>query len=188
MQTVEGPALLFIRVVTPCYGTWDLCYMFALTYRVSLLRASVMAGVHLPGMVCNSAPKAMATFHMELMSIRLFSSKMVNSTAKSLGMLLPVCCPRTDRSQCCTRSKPARAAVGEHFSSKLTVEMRPVCLKLVSIPTLSTLLTRDLASCSEQTWALTKRCCNLFVPVFIILGYFSSFLIAAPVLPSLWQF
>lgn len=95
----------------------------------------------------------------------------VNSTLMSLGMLVPVCCPRTDRSQCCTQSKPARAAVGEHLSSKLMVEMGPLCLKPVLIPALSTLLRQDLASCSEETWALTKRCCNLCVPAFIILGY-----------------
>ena len=99
----------------------------------------------------------------------------VNSTVMSLGMLLPVWCPRTDVSQCCSRSKPARAVVGEHLSSKLMVERRPVCLKLVLIPTPSTLLRWDLASCSEQTWAFTKHCCNLFVPVFIILGFFFFF-------------
>lgn len=99
----------------------------------------------------------------------------VNSTVMSLGMLLPVWCPRTDISQGCSRSKPARAAVGENLNSKLMVEMWTVCLKLVLIPTPSTLLRWHLASCSEQTWALTKHCCNLFVPVFIILGYFFFF-------------
>lgn len=48
---------------------------FALTSRVFLLWARFLAEVHFPGMLFNSAPKAMATFHMELMSIWLFSSE-----------------------------------------------------------------------------------------------------------------
>jgi len=67
--------LLCICVVTPCYGPWDLHYMFALTYRVSLMWASVVTGVHLLGMLCNSAPEATATLHVDLMSIWLVSSK-----------------------------------------------------------------------------------------------------------------
>lgn len=146
MQRAEGPVLLFIHAVIPCYGTWDLHYMFALIYSVSLLRASVTAGVDLPGMLCKSAPKAMATFHMELMSIWLFSlQNRVNSTILSLGMPLPVWCPRTGRNQYCSRSKPARAAGGEHLSSELMVEMLLICLKLVLIPTPS-------IPCWEGTW------------------------------------
>lgn len=94
----------------------------------------------------------------------------VNSTVMSLGMLLPAWCPRTDVSKCCSRSKLARAAEGEHLNSELMVEMWPVRLKLVLIPAPSVLLRWDLASCSEQTWALTKCCCILFVSIFIILG------------------
>lgn len=86
--------------------------------RVFLLWARVVAGVQLPGM---------ATFHMELMAFLL--QKRVNSTVMSLGMLLPVWCPRTDVNQCCSRSKPVKAAVGEHLSSKLMVEMWPVLSK-----------------------------------------------------------
>lgn len=56
MQRVEGPVLLFIHVVTPRYGTWDLHYMFAFTYRFFLLWAKVMAGVHLPGCSATQHP------------------------------------------------------------------------------------------------------------------------------------
>ena len=94
----------------------------------------------------------------------------VKSTIMSLSMLLPVWCSRPDISQGSSRSKAARAAVGEHLSSKLMMETWPVCLKLVLISTPSILLRRSLAFWSEQTWALTKHCCNLFVPVSIIMG------------------
>lgn len=70
-------------------------YMFALTNKVSLLGKSIMAGSHLPRMLCNTAPEATGTTsHVELVAIWLFSSKI----GLTLGMLFHVWCPGTDLS------------------------------------------------------------------------------------------
>lgn len=163
MQRPQGLVLLF-SVVTPCYGTLHV---------LNSPLESPCCGQD--SCLRSTSPGCSSTQHPRpwLLSIRslwpygffpygvcvlmaFFLQDRANSTTMSLGMLLPAQPPRTDISQCCYRSKPAKAAVGEHLSYKLIV----ACL-LSFIPTRSALLRWDMASVLGTHKALLQ-----FIPVF----------------------
>lgn len=132
--------------------------------RVSLMLARFLAELHLPGMLFNSAPKAMATFHMELMSLWLFSSK--------IGLIQPQChwaCCSLHGTQGLTQVSAPTGAVGEHLSFKSWWR----CGLFAGLdPTTPCPAGMGLGISSEQTWALIKCSCSLFQSLILWNNYF----------------
>lgn len=117
--------LPFTCVLTLCYGALDLLYVCT---KSPLMWTSIMVGAHLPGMLCTQSHGCY--FPYGAFVHRAILQNQVNSVMP-LGMLLPAWCPRTTMS----RASQQESAVGEHLGSQLMVELCPVSLKLVLIPT-----------------------------------------------------
>lgn len=161
MQRAKGLVLLFISVVTPRYGAVHVC-----THLQSLPAVGKIPGWGPPPQdALQLSTQGHGYFpYGAYVHMAFLLQNRLNSTVMSLGMLLPARRTR-DRSQCCYRSEPAKAAVGEHLSSKLTVEMWPVSWSWSQPP----------LPCWDGTWHLpwtdlgTHKAMLQFVPVFNIL-------------------